>query len=412
MSTDDSAAPAGPAGAAAGGAAARGETGGAGGGMITTSGVAMALAAVVLVAAGLVLDYPELFALGLVGAVALLFAAGWMLATPNITLRREIHPARVFEGDGARALIAVTNTARRRSPPILAAETVGEQTVAVTLPSLPAGGRFQATYPLPTNRRGVFEVGPLVLGHSDPLRLLHAGRAFPSRSVLRVHPRVYPVSPLPTGGSPDMDGPTSATSPQGGVAFHSLREYVRGDDLRLIHWRSWARTGKMMVRHNVVPNDPRMLVMLDTSLAPYHGDYFEDAVRVAASLAVSGARHGFPVELHTTGGRRIAADAGRDMTEVLDLLASVAPAVDDPGLAALLPLVPGEEGAALGVVTGQPPGAKLGAVSAVRQRYAMASMICVGEEHGRPGAPVRGVLNLNVRTSDDFAAAWNAWVRR
>jgi uncharacterized protein (DUF58 family) len=372
----------------------------------------MALGAVVLVVAGLLLDYPELFALGLVAVAALLFAAGWMLTTPDITLRREIHPARVFEGDGARALISVTNAARRRSPPILAAENVGAQTVSVALPSLPAGGQFQAAYPLPTDRRGVFEVGPLVLGHSDPLRLLHAGRAFASRSLLRVHPRVHDVSPLPTGGSPDMDGPTSATSPQGGVAFHSLREYVRGDDLRLIHWRSTARTGKMMVRHNVVPNDPRMVVVLDTSSSPYQGDYFEHAVRVAASLAVAGARHGFPVELHTTGGQRMSVAAGRDPTAALDLLAGVTASAGDPGLAALLAIVPGEEGAALGVVTGQPPGAKLATVSVVLPKYAMASMVCVGEEHNRPGAPVRGVLNLNVRTSDDFAAAWNAWVRR
>ncbi|ONH57003.1 hypothetical protein CcI49_26595 [Frankia sp. CcI49] len=379
---------------------------------ITGSGVAMAAATAVLIAAGLVLDYPELLALGLVAGVALLCAAGWMTVTPDVTLIREIHPPSVFQGDGARALVTVTNAARRRSPPILAAETVGEQTVAVALPSLAPGARFQAAYPLPTDRRGVFEVGPLVVGHTDPLRLLHVGRAFPDRSTLRVHPRIHTVDPLPTGGSPDMDGPTSATSPLGGVAFHSLREYVRGDDLRLIHWRSTARTGKMMVRHNVVPNEPRMTVVLDTSAAPYAGDYFEDAVRVAASLAVSGAHHGFPVELWTTGGRRGAAESSRDVAGLLDLLAAVAPADDDPGLAELTRMTPGEDGMVLGVVTGQPPGARLGAVSAVRSRFAMASVVCVGEEHGRPGLPVRGALTVNVRTSDDFAAVWNSWVRR
>jgi len=381
--------------------------------MITRSGILVAALAVALGVAGFVLRYPEFVVMAAAATLALAVAAMWLFVAPDVVINREIRPTGVVEGEPAFGVLTVTNVSRRRCPPLRAAEKVAGTSVGVALPSLAAGARTERGYAVPTGRRGVFEIGPLVIGHSDPLRLIQLRRELPGRSTLRVRPRVLAVAPLPTGGSFELDGPVTNGAPLGGVAFHSLREYVRGDDRRLIHWRSSARVSKLMVRHNVVPNEMTMMVVLDTSAAPYTDDFFEDAVRVAASLAAAGLTRGFPVELWTTGRGRLI--AGRDSAAgeaMLDLLAEVTARPDDPGLTALPAMVPGASGVALGVVTGQPPPAALGAVSAVRPRFGMVSLVQVGERFGRPAPAVAGALAVNVRTSDEFAAVWGSRARR
>ncbi len=367
----------------------------------------MACTAVALVALGVWADYPELVTLGLAAAATLLLAAVWLVAAPRLTVVREVRPHRVFEGSAAQGTLTVTNIGRRRSPPLLVTETVGGHRTTVPVPALATGDSCTVGYALPATKRGRYLIPPVELGHSDPLRLLHRGRPRGSELVVHVYPRVHPLALIATGGPQDAEGPTNSSAPLGGAAFHSLREYVPGDDWRRIHWGATARTGTVMARQVVVPDEPRQLVVLDTSAAPYAGSSFEDAVRVAASFCVAAESTGLPFQLRTTGALK-----RESSSTALEFLSTV----DTSGLGlATLPaqlhdVVSDTQGIALTVVTGRVDAEIAQLLMLLRPRFLSISLaqLTTADPVPRP----RGVLAVAAPTSDQFAAGWNRLVLR
>jgi uncharacterized protein (DUF58 family) len=376
--------------------------------MLTRNGWWFAGLSVACLVAGIALSYRELIMIALALAGCLIMAAVSMRLRPNLEVSREVSPHRVEEGEGASGVLTVTNEGRRRSAPVEATESLGTSTITVHVPPLAPGATHTATYRLPTDRRGCYVVGPLHLGRSDPLRLISVSQADSAEASLWVLPRVHKASPIPTGRSQELEGPTSNSAPRGGIAFHSLREYVPGDDPRLIHWKSTARTGTLMVRHTVITNEPRLLILLDTSSAAYDEESFEDAVRVAASLVAAGADKRYPTDFRTTGGVAGSVDpTGAGLNDVMDKLAAVQPSDADPGLSCLSRMAPPRNrGVSLGVVTGQPPIEQARTVGLVRGRFDMATMVQVGERFERPPLNVSGVLSLSANTSAEWARIW------
>ncbi len=365
----------------------------------------MACTAVALVALGVWADYPELVTLGLAAAATLLLASIWLLVSPKLAVEREVQPHRVFEGTTAQATLRVTNVGRRRSPPLLVTETVAGHRTTVPVPALAGGDSCAAGYPLPIGTRGRYVIPAVELGHTDPLRLLHRGRPRGGELVVHVYPRVHPLTLNTAGGPQDAEGPTAGNAPLGGVAFHSLREYTAGDDWRHIHWGATARTGTVMARHVVVPDEPCQLVVLDTGPASYTGSLFEDAVRVAASFCVAAESAGLPFELRTTGAAQPTATA-------LEFLSTVDQ--DGRGLAVLRErlrdVVAGIQGIALTVITGRVDEQAAQLLMSLRPRFLSVSLAQLVTAD--PGTRPRGVLAVTAPGSEELAAAWNRLVPR
>ncbi|WP_149263667.1 DUF58 domain-containing protein [Actinomadura sp. K4S16] len=371
--------------------------------MLTPLGWGTAAASVPLYAAGWWLGYPEPAVLAVAGLAAVGAAALWTLPRPKLEVRREIAPTRVERGRPAVGVLHVTNKGRGVRG-LSAEDAAGATPVAVDVPRLRSGGTRTVTYRLPTARRGEIPVGPLRLVRADPLRLARRVREYGTPQILLVRPRTVRLGLLPSGRAHHLEGPTSDRSPAGTATFHALREYVIGDELRHIHWKSSARTGTLMVRQLVDASLPTTTVVLEARPGSWPApDDFELAVDAAASVAVGAASASFPVRILTGDGQVADTRGGPDDVEVLlDRLTSVQ--TREGARSAVDAVRRVRAGGSLVVIT--PDDAELGRVAAVRGRFDRIVVLRV-----RPSAPAAAPPGVQVADFADLDALAEAWRR-
>ncbi|MGW3795801.1 DUF58 domain-containing protein, partial [Micromonospora arida] len=269
---------------------------------ITARGVGLLVAAVVLSGVGFRFAYPELTLLGAAAGVAVGYAALVAAWRPRLTVTRRADPDRVARGEPASMTLTVRNTGRLRSANLLAEDRCGQRTVPVPVLRLRPGRDTEVRYDVPTDRRGVVPVGPLRVTRRDPLGLVALARPYGAAVPVWVHPRIHPLTAVPRGAGRSLDGRVDGV-PHGSITFDSLREYVVGDELRRVHWRTSARVGELMVRENVDTSLPRLVVLLDNRVAAHPqrvggvAESFESACEAAASIVTAAHRADLPVLL-------------------------------------------------------------------------------------------------------------------
>ena len=305
---------------------------------MTRIGWAALLAGGAALALGLSLGWRsfDLVGVGLLAALGL--AAGLVARPSRLEIERQIQPPRVPKGSPAIAFLTFANRGRATVGVTVANQPFGDIAVRTVIPRLRRGERGVRTYRLPTSRRGVFDVGPVEVTRRDPFELFGRSRRYGAVERIWVYPRLLAFRALPVGQTRHLEGPSSDTSPQGTVTFHRLRDYVVGDDLRLVHWRSSARTGKLVIKHNVDTSQPFSVVLFDQRPDRYTAQSFEEAVDVAASVLVSAAADKAPVQLRLTDGTAIGGPRLREVTPLIDHLTGVEPDPDGTLQAELLGL--------------------------------------------------------------------------
>ncbi|TXK17800.1 DUF58 domain-containing protein [Homoserinibacter sp. GY 40078] len=268
------------------------------GGVVTPVGwVVLALIPVALVA-GYSLGWLELVAVGWASLALSLIAGAVLVGRAPFRMALDLPHRRAVVGEPARGSVEVRNPSSRRTLGAVLEIPVGDGVVEVAIPGLRRGRSQVQEFQIPTQRRGVVQVGPVRTVRGDPLGIVRREIVWTPSRELVVHPRTIGMPSTSTGLIRDLEGSPTRDLTSSDVAFHALREYQAGDDRRHIHWRSTAKTGTYMVRQFEQTRRSHLVVALSLATHDFtDADEFELAVSVAGSLGVQAVRDGRTVSV-------------------------------------------------------------------------------------------------------------------
>lgn len=208
--------------------------------------------------------------------------------------------------------------------------------------SLRPGESLRVTMRLLPLRRGLLPLRGVRVLVRDPLGLFQrALRIKDAPSSILVLPKRYPLGQIGWIGQRQLDDPgEGATSSSTGQSdeFIGLRDYRPGDPRRHIHWRSWARLNRPVVKEYEEENFPRYALGLDTVLAADRDlEFFEEAVSVAASFVSGVETREAVLDFLFVAGRVYnfsmgGPGASRSSEKMLEILATVEATTDESAL--------------------------------------------------------------------------------
>ncbi|MDA7527883.1 DUF58 domain-containing protein [Planctomicrobium sp.] len=158
---------------------------------------------------------------------------------------------------------------------------------------VPSSSSRQGHYQLRLKQRGAYEFGPVRITTRFPLGLVERGNRIEIIDEFLVYPRTGHLTSVwrkqlqnsteLVSGVRTMAGPFNDE-------MSNIREYRQGDDPRMIHWRTSARTTELMVREYEESRDRDLLLIIDGWLPqqsdPVQEENFERGLRFATTVCM------------------------------------------------------------------------------------------------------------------------------
>jgi len=196
------------------------------------------------------------------------------------------------------------------------------------IPYIEPGKSATVTLVMYCAQRGIYTLSRLFVGSSYPSNIIRWPVKFGNKESIVVYPffvsQIHFEIPLISVYQPG--GVTITSSLGDSNEFLSTREYRHGDRLKDIHWPSFARTGKLIVKEYINEYYVRTGLVIDTQVLPKEKKYkFEQRISFAAGIADALSNQGYLIDLLITGENFFEFKKGNSTTyleQILHILSS------------------------------------------------------------------------------------------
>lgn len=204
----------------------------------------------------------------------------------------------------------------------------GADAEAMAVPAIAPGATARVRVSVTPLRRGRIRFEAVDVLRPDPLGLFRARRRFRTPGLLLALPRRYAVPRigLQSERRYQPGGVSLALAVGDSQEFAALRDYRAGDPRRHIHWRSFAKTGELVVKEYQDEYFDRHALVIDTHLVDADPALFEAVISVAASIAAGERPRDSILDLIFAGEDVVQLSAGRGLGDALHALAWLADA--------------------------------------------------------------------------------------
>ena len=262
-------------------------------GTVTPIGWLALASALVLLPVGLALGWTEFIVAGLTAVTVLVIAIPFLAGSLAYRVGFALPVERVVAGTEVVGTLTVTNAARRLQLASRIDVPIGAGLTDVWVPLLRPGHTHGEQLIIPAYRRGIIDIGPVTTVRTDPLGTLKREASWAEVHRLFVHPKTVDVPSTSSGFVRDLEGTPSRDVVAEDISFHQIREYQPGDGRRHVHWKSTAKSGRLMVRQFEETRRARLAIVLAMHESEFASDdEYELAVSIAGSLGIRAIRDG------------------------------------------------------------------------------------------------------------------------